>query len=220
MEKSTEPNESSLENGVNEASEINTKQEEQTPSTEADTQTKAPQTRVELKFDTLDLDAYPESLKKMIHAGDWAKNGKEIQEVISQFDSRFGAIFNEKRQAHLAIEGNDLDFEFSPGYKKEFSLLVREYKSNKSAHYKSQEKSQKENLEKRLLIIEEIKALIGISENNSNNYKKFRALQESWHQTGQVPRADSNNIWETYKHHVERFYDFLHLDRAVARQRL
>ena len=215
MEKSTEPNESKQEEGINEASEISTSQEEQSKTTEPKTVPEDKTTQTKINFDSLELEAYTDVLKKMIHASDWTKKGKEIQEVISQFDSRFGEIFHEKRKEFIAIEGNDLDFEFSPHYKKEFSQLVREYKANKSAHYKSQEKSQKENLKKRLEIIEEIKALIGISENNSNNYKKFRALQESWHQTGQVPRAESNNVWETYKHHVERFYDFLHLDRAL-----
>ncbi|MDG1058390.1 MAG: DUF349 domain-containing protein [Flavobacteriaceae bacterium] len=215
MEKSTEPNESKQEEGINEASEIITGQEEKAPKTEPQTVPEVKPIKTQLNFDTLELDAYADILKKMIHADDWSKKGKEIQEVISQFDNRFGKIFTAKRKEHIDVEGNDLDFEFSPTYKKEVSQLIREYKTNKSAHYKSLEKSQKENLEKRLEIIEQIKALIGISENNSNNYKKFRALQESWHQTGQVPRADSNNVWETYKHHVERFYDFLHLDRAL-----
>ena len=40
-------------------------------------------------------------------------------------------------------------------------------------------------------------------------------LQESWYNTGPIPRADNQNIWETYKHHVERFYDFLHLNREL-----
>ena len=215
MEKSTEPNESKQEEGINEASEISTSQEEQVQTTKPQTVPEVKPIKTQINFDTLELEAYVDILKKMIHANDWSKKGKEIQEVISQFDNRFGKIFAEKRKEHIDLERNDLDFEFSPTYKKEVSQLIREYKTNKSAHYKSQEKSQKENLEKRLEIIEQIKALIGISENNSNNYKKFRALQESWHQTGQVPRAESNNVWETYKHHVERFYDFLHLDRAL-----
>ena len=30
-----------------------------------------------------------------------------------------------------------------------------------------------------------------------------------------VPRTESQNLWETYKHHVEKFYDFLHLNREL-----
>lgn len=213
MEKPTEPNESNLEEGLNKTSEINTDKSEEKQVHEPETGNKTVKTKID--FDALELEAYPEVLKKLISSDQWIKKGKEIQEVIAQFDSRFGKILSEKKKEFVDLEGNDLDFEFSPNYKKEFNSLYRDYKKNKSIYFKNQEKTQKENLEKRLEIIERIKALIGISENNSNNYKEFRNLQESWHNTGSVPRAESNNVWETYKHHVERFYDFLHLDRAL-----
>ena len=45
--------------------------------------------------------------------------------------------------------------------------------------------------------------------------KSLEPYKKAGTRLGQVPRADSNNVWETYKHHVERFYDFLHLDRAL-----
>ncbi|MDO7592375.1 MAG: DUF349 domain-containing protein [Flavobacteriaceae bacterium] len=215
MEKSTEPNESLEEKGIKEASEINAAQEEKKSEPTSPNVSENDAIVTKIDFDKLELEDYPAVLNKMIHSDQWIKTGKEIQEVITQFEGRFGIKFDTKRKAFVELEGNDLDFEFSPNYKKEFSQLIREYKTNKSAHYKIQEKSQKENLEKRLEIIEKIKALVGISENNSNNYKKFRGLQEEWHQAGAVPRAESNNVWETYKHHVERFYDFLHLDRAL-----
>ena len=71
------------------------------------------------------------------------------------------------------------------------------------------------NLERKLEIIETLKGLINVDENINKIYKKFRILQESWHKTGQVPRSQSNNIWQTFKHHTEIFYDFLHLNREL-----
>ncbi|MGB2341188.1 MAG: DUF349 domain-containing protein [Flavobacteriaceae bacterium] len=213
MEKPTEPNESNLEEGLKMTSDIDSNPSEKKQAGVSETEPKT--VKKETNFDVLELEAYPDVLKKLINSDQWTKKGKEIQEVISQFNTRFGKILGEKRKEYIDQHGNDLDFEFNPNYKKEFNALHRDYKKNKSIHFKAQEKSQKENLEKRLEIIERIKALIGISENNTNNYKEFRALQESWHNTGPVPRAESNNIWETYKHHVERFYDFLHLDRTL-----
>ena len=59
------------------------------------------------------------------------------------------------------------------------------------------------------------KGLINVDENINKIYKKFRILQESWHKTGPVPRSQSNNIWQTFKHHTEIFYDFLHLNREL-----
>ena len=57
--------------------------------------------------------------------------------------------------------------------------------------------------------------LINVDENINTIYKKFKNLQDSWHKTGPVPRTQSNNIWQTYKHHTEIFYDFLHLNREL-----
>ena len=69
--------------------------------------------------------------------------------------------------------------------------------------------------ERKQEIIENLKNLINVDENINTIYKKFRNYQESWHRTGPVPRNQSNNIWQTYKHHTEIFYDFLHLNREL-----
>jgi hypothetical protein len=73
MEKSTEPNESKQEEGINEASEISTSQEEKAPTTEPQTVPEVKPIKTQLNFDTLELDAYANILKKMIHADDWSK---------------------------------------------------------------------------------------------------------------------------------------------------
>ena len=69
--------------------------------------------------------------------------------------------------------------------------------------------------EKRQELIEKIKDLIIVDENPNKLYSKFKVLKEQWHNTGQVPITERNNIWETYRHHVSKFYDFLHLNRDL-----
>src|SRR5690606_37285328 len=64
----------------------------------------------------------------------------------------------------------------------------------------------------KLEIIEEIKGLINVEENINTTYKHFKELQERWRQTGPIPRDKYNNAWNSYHHHVEMFYDFLHLN--------
>jgi hypothetical protein len=93
--------------------------------------------------------------------------------------------------------------------------LGYEYRKKRRNHYKEQEAAQKVNLERKKAIIEEIKGLIGADDNINNIYKSFRTLQESWYSTGPVSRSENQNLWETFKHHVERFYDFLHLNREL-----
>ena len=60
-------------------------------------------------------------------------------------------------------------------------------------------------------MIDELKELIDSAE-PATMYKSFKDLQERWRAVGQIPRANYNDVWRTYHHHVERFYDLLHLN--------
>ncbi len=57
--------------------------------------------------------------------------------------------------------------------------------------------------------------MINVEENINTTYKHFKELQERWRNTGPIPRDKYNNAWNTYHHHVEIFYDFLHLNRDL-----
>ena len=46
-------------------------------------------------------------------------------------------------------------------------------------------------------------------------YNTFKNLQERWRNTGQIPSSENNNTWNNYRHHVEIFYGFLHLNRDL-----
>lgn len=169
----------------------------------------------EIDFDALPLEEYPKIIEKILKHDQWMKLGNQVRSLQERFDQEFLALLKEKKESFTAEGGNEIDFYFAPDFKKEFSLHLREYKRRKKDHYNAIEAEQKANLNRKKEIIEEIKQLIDHSEHNNNTYKQFKNLQEAFHSTGQVPRADSNNIWQTYKFHVERFYDFLHLNRDL-----
>lgn len=68
-------------------------------------------------------------------------------------------------------------------------------------------------MDKRWELIEELKSLLSAEENINTTYKHFKDIQEKWHVAGAIPRDKYNTVWNTYHHHVENFYDFLHLNR-------
>ncbi|MDG2314505.1 MAG: DUF349 domain-containing protein [Flavobacteriaceae bacterium] len=141
---------------------------------------------------------------------------KEDAELIrSTFNQKYSDIFEEKKAAFLKEGGNEIDFEYQIREKRTFDKLFQEYKRKRTDHYKSVEQNLKENLEKRKALIEELKSLIGIDQSINTTYQQFKKLQESWRNVGAIPRTEANNIWKTYHHHVERFYDFLHLNREL-----
>jgi len=143
----------------------------------------------------------------------WFKNQQNLQLINELFEKKFQTELNKQKKVFVKQGGNEVDFFFKPDYKKKFDKISFEYRQKKRDHYKKQEAIQKINLQKKNDIINEIKELIDQNQIDSNTYKKFRALQESWYNIGYVPRNETQNLWETFRHHTERFYAFLHLDR-------
>ncbi|NRA92223.1 MAG: DUF349 domain-containing protein [Psychroserpens sp.] len=139
----------------------------------------------------------------------------QVEEIKSEFNSKFGELLDQKKEEFLNDGGNAIDFHFSSPVKKRFNQAYKTYRTNLSNYYKERETTLKQNLENRLNIIEEIKGLINVEENINTTYKHFKELQEQWRNAGPIPRDRYNNAWNSYHHHVEIFYDFLHLNRDL-----
>ncbi|WP_431158696.1 DUF349 domain-containing protein [Winogradskyella poriferorum] len=140
---------------------------------------------------------------------------KNINLIKAEFNSKFSALLEEKKEEFINEGGNEIDFYFTNDAKKLFNQLYKEYKQGISAYYKEREQNLKHNLENRLDIIEEIKGLLSVEENINTTYRHFKELQEKWRNAGPIPRDKYNNAWNSYHHHVERFYDFLHLNNDL-----
>ena len=174
-----------------------------------------PEKNIEHKWDSLDIEEYPTYLKEILKKSDWIKQNTTINDLNNDFENKFKLILHKKKIEFINKGGNEIDFFFNPGYKKDFNDLLREYKNKKNQYFKDLSKKQKTNLARKKEIIEEIKKLIDKNQHDSNTYKNFKNLQDAFYNTGQVPRNENNNIWQTYKFHVERFYDLLHLNREL-----
>ena len=138
-----------------------------------------------------------------------------VNQIKAEFNAKFNALLDEKKDQFVSDGGNPIDFYFTNDTKKNFNLIYRTYKEEIAKYYKEREQSLKENLKKRLEIIDEIKGLLNLEENINSTYKHFKELQESWRNAGPIPRDKYNNAWNSYHHHVERFYDLLHLNRDL-----
>ena len=145
----------------------------------------------------------------------WKNRIKKIQELVTFFEHKYKNESLLMKSKHIKKGGNEIDFTFNPEYKIKFDQISKDFKYRKKMLYKERENTQKTNLEKKLKIIEDLKGLINVDQNINSIYKKFRTLQDSWHKTGSIPNSQNLNVWNTYKHHVEIFYDFLHLNREL-----
>lgn len=137
----------------------------------------------------------------------------DVEEIRSEFNSKFNDQLEHKKEEFLAEGGNIIDFHYTTPLKKEFNSLYFDYKEKRNSHYKNLKKDLQSNIDKRWELIEELKGLLSAEENINTTYKHFKEIQEKWHVAGAIPRDKYNTVWNTYHHHVENFYDFLHLNR-------
>jgi len=139
----------------------------------------------------------------------------QVDEIKSEFNAKFDALIEEKKEEFLNEGGNEIDFYFASPVKKQFNSVYKIYRNNLGAYYKQRENNLKSNLDNRLDIIAQIKGLVNDEENINTTYKTFKDLQEQWRNAGPIPRDRYNNAWNSYHHHVEIFYDVLHLNRDL-----
>ncbi len=170
---------------------------------------------VHREYDKMSLDALVIELDKLVSKEKVQAIKEHVENIRSEFKSKFYALIDEKKEEFLHDGGSEIDFYYSSPLQKRFKDIYKEYRNKQHAHYKTIEGNLKENLANRLAIIEELKGLINLEENINTTYKHFKELQEQWKTAGPIPRDKYNNAWNTYHHHVEIFYDFLHLNRDL-----
>ncbi|MGO2102657.1 MAG: DUF349 domain-containing protein [Psychroflexus halocasei] len=136
-----------------------------------------------------------------------------VNQIKIEFDKKFNEIVEEKKEEFIEEGGNVIDFHYSSPIKKKFYQTYFDYREKRDKYYSQLKKNLNENLKVRLGIIEELKNMIGSGESMSASFQEFKKIQERWQNAGSVPKADYSTLWNNYHHHVERFYDFLHLDR-------
>jgi hypothetical protein len=161
-------------------------------------------------YDTFSLEELVSSLEKTLSSNPVQKIKSQVEGIKSAFNQKFGAILAEKKAAFLEEGGNSIDFQFSSPLKTDYNNLLSDYKKQRDAFYKNVENNLNENFVKREQVIENLKNLIDEA-NTSTMYKNFKEIQDTWRTIGSVPKSHYNDTWKTYHHHVERFYDLLHL---------
>jgi hypothetical protein len=163
-----------------------------------------------LDYDKMELEALAEELEKLIKNHPIQQLKANVDALKSAFNLKFGTLLAEKKAAFLAEGGNSIDFQYSNPVKSQYNKLLSDYKKKRDAYYSELDTQLKNNLEKRHSVINDLKELI-TNADTKTMYKSFRVLQDRWREIGPVPRNKYNDTWRNYHHHVERFYDLLHL---------
>ncbi|WP_298424871.1 DUF349 domain-containing protein [uncultured Kordia sp.] len=168
-----------------------------------------------LDYHSMTMDDLVIELEKLVQNEKVQAIKEHVDGIKTEFNLKFNEVLEQRKEEFLAEGGNIIDFHFNLPVKGKFNVAYNAYRTKRSDYYKSLEKDLNANLEKRLSLIEELKGLLNVEENINTTYKHFKQIQEEWRNAGSIPKTQYNNVWRTYHHHVERFYDFLHLNRDL-----
>ena len=168
-----------------------------------------------VNYEAMSLSELTKELKELLLTEKTQAIKKQVDAIRYEFDKKYDALVEEKREEFIADGGEPHNFSYEIPIYKEFYTAFNNYREKRNQYYKEMEKTHKENLAKRREIIEELKNLINTEEHIGTTFKQFQQLQERWRKAGAVSNADYEDLWNTYHHHVENFYDYIHLSKDL-----
>ncbi|MFV0555175.1 MAG: DUF349 domain-containing protein [Mangrovibacterium sp.] len=140
----------------------------------------------------------------------------EVEHLRSAFYIKHNAQVESERAAFLAEEGDIKDFQSSNApYAKDIKDLLSIYRQQRAEQAKKMEQEREDNLAQKYAVIEQIKLLIEKEESMNNTFNEFNELQKQWREIGSVPQASLQDLWDSYHHNVEKFYDFIHINNEL-----
>ncbi len=140
----------------------------------------------------------------------------EVEAIKNSFYKQHKKEVQEIRDRFLQDGGDEKDFRVAPDPQE--SLLkdmLNAYREQRLAAHRKMEEQKTANLALKYEIIEEIKSLEQGEESLNQTFKVFRDLQDRWRNSGPVPQANVKGLYETYHHHVERFYDYIKINKDL-----
>jgi len=153
-------------------------------------------------------------LRVLLDTGDIETVRKEIDFLKFQFYRKLKAEEELKRAVYIENGGTDANYIYEED-EQELILknLLNKYREIRLVQNEQMEAEKQDNLEKKLKIIEELKELTNGSESIGETFQQFRDLQNRWRAIGLVPQNKVKNLWDTYHHFVEKFYDYIKINR-------
>src|SRR6056297_1141717 len=157
-----------------------------------------------------------EKLKELVKNEEVPGIKKEVEIIKATFYKKHRAETEEEKKEFINKGGNPE--EFSPSkdpLESELKELLKEFKEKKSNYNKKIEDKKQENLRKKYEVIDELKNLINKKESLGQTFKEFRDLQRRWKEIGPIPQNKVKDLWGTYHHHVEKFYDYVKINKEL-----
>ncbi len=144
----------------------------------------------------------------------------EVRDSVAHTKQAFYAIrkaevdkekqeFLEKGNEEAAFVAKDDEFE------SKFKELLNTFKEKRAAQLAAIEAKRKEALDKKIQILDDMKAIIADPDNINKHYNKFQQLQQDFKNAGEVPAENVTELWKTFQLANENFYDLLKINKDL-----
>ena len=174
-----------------------------------------PQPLPEINFSALSTEEIVRQAQKLIDGYPVAAIKNTMESLPEIFEARYKSEYEKALEKFTADGDSPEDFEYKNDNRERFNALYKLYKDKKNSANRQLEAEREENLKIKTGLIEELKALVQKEESLDKTFQEFRDIQERWHNTGMVPQACVNSLWETYHHHVENFYNYIKINKEL-----
>lgn len=150
---------------------------------------------------------------KEIAASDEAPVKDEIDLLKTVFYKLHIAEREARLKEYIDGGGNPETYQMVPDQDEEtFKAQMAVIREKRAQIMQQQEAEKQANLEKKLKIIEKIKAMATSPDEAGKSYNEFKELQQQWKDIKNVPADKANELWRNYQLYVEQFYDLLKLN--------
>ena len=146
-----------------------------------------------------------------------ASDEAPVKEEIDLLKTVFYKLHIAEREARLKEYinggGNPEVYQVLPDETEEtFKAQMAVIREKRAQIMQQQEAEKQANLEKKLEIIEKIKAMATSPDEAGKSFGEFKELQQQWKDIKNVPADKANELWRNYQLYVEQFYDLLKLN--------
>ncbi len=140
-------------------------------------------------------------------------NREELEQLKTVFYRILNAERDEKQKAYIDAGGDPETYQVEADPDEEaFKNVMSQLKEQRAATAKEQDEERRQNLARKLEIIDRVKEMATSPDEANKSYQEFKQLQAEWKTIGAVPPEKATEVWRKFQHIVEQYYDLLKLN--------
>ena len=171
---------------------------------------------VEFDYSTLTREDLVNRLETLLENQSAHVIRNDVDHIKINFYKKNKAEIEQKRKKFVEDGGNIEDFQVQTDTLEEkIKELFKRFRNQKAEYNRNIESEKQTNLKRKYEVIEKIKELINSKESINKTFHEFRDLQHEWRTLGLVPQQNLKDLWDTYNHHVEKFYDYIKINKEL-----